>query len=84
MRIQMFDLEGVNIGTIENVDEPIPRVGEMLRISQGKTAGDYRVEHIRWEAIESQGIFLLKRIPTDTWPDPKTVPAFPEPKGGFH
>jgi hypothetical protein len=84
MRIELFDTEGTELGNIEDVDEPIPRVGEVLRISQGKSAGDYLVEHIRWEAVEGRGVFLLKRVPTDTWPNPQDVPEFPEPKGGYH
>lgn len=84
MKIELYDTDGVSLGGIEDVDEPIPRVGEVLRISKGKSAGDYLVEHIRWEAVECRGVFLLKRIPTDTWPDPDAVPEFPPPKGGYH
>ena len=83
MILKLYDIEGKSLGVIQDIDEPIPRVGETIRVTEGASPGDYEIEHIRWEFPELQGLVLCKRVKTDSWPDPKKAPEFSDPPGGL-
>lgn len=78
LNIELRDREGDLIAEIETQEGVVPRVGDVVRlVCEGKAAGDYKVEFVRWNlSPEGQSVQIMMESTGkhDLWPEGAPAP----------